>query len=156
LRAGTEVIHDEAWKEQVRKHKGIVLSIDGIQPANGNETMYLMRDVLTGRILHAEHVTESTKERLKEILGPVVALNVPVLGVISDAQPTELQAVAELWPDAPHQICQLHILEQYAAMVEGALNIDGLKPFGYAGLQMQEALSTIQTSLEKLEKGGEL
>ncbi len=106
MRAGTEVIHDEAWKEQVRKHKGIVLSIDGIQPANGNETMYLMRDVLTGRILHAEHVTESTKERLKEILGPVVALNVPVLGVISDAQPTELQAVAELWPDAPHQICQ--------------------------------------------------
>lgn len=31
LRAGTEVIHDEAWKEQVRQNKGIVLSIDGIQ-----------------------------------------------------------------------------------------------------------------------------
>jgi hypothetical protein len=213
LRAGTEVIHDEAWKEQVRKNKGIVLSVDGIQPDNGNETIYLMRDVVTGRILHAENVTESTKERLKEILLPVVALNVLVLGVISDAQPTELQAVAELWPAVPHQICQfhalreagrliynadhrvktdmrirmqqktheyrqklhkrlreaeekkegkeqeieqVHILEEYAAMVEGALNIDGLKPFGYAGLQMQEALSKMQTSLEKLEKGGEL
>jgi hypothetical protein len=211
LRAGTEVSHDEAWKEQVRHNKGIVLSIDGIQPDNGNETIYLMRDVLTGRMLHAENVTESTKERLKEILAPVVTLNVPVLGVISDAQPTELQAVADLWPDVPHQICQfhalreagrliynadhrvktdmrirmqqktheyrqnlhkrlreakgqkeekepesnqLHILEEYAAMVEGALNIDGLKPFGYAGLQMQEALSQIQTSLAKLEKGG--
>jgi hypothetical protein len=31
LRAGTEVIHDEAWKEQVRQNTGIVLSIDGIQ-----------------------------------------------------------------------------------------------------------------------------
>ena len=40
-------------------------------------------------------------------------------------------------------------------MVEGALNIDGIKPFGYAGLEMQEALTTIQTSLEKLVKGGE-
>jgi len=212
LRAGTEVSHDEAWKEQVRKHTGIVLSIDGIQPENGNETMYLMRDVLTGRILPAENVTESTQERLKEILAPVVALNVPVPGVISDAQPTELQAVADLWPAVPHQICQVHalreagrliynadhrvktdlrirmqqkthayrhklhtrlreaeekrdqkeqeieqvpILEHSAAMVEGALNIDGLKPFGYAGLQMQEALSKIQTSLEKLEQGGE-
>jgi len=29
-----EVIHDEAWKEQVRKNNGIVLSIDGIQPDN--------------------------------------------------------------------------------------------------------------------------
>ncbi len=106
LRAGTEVSHDEAWKEQVRKNKGIVLSIDGIQPDKGNETIYLIRDVLTGRILTADNVTESTKERLKEILAPVVALQVAVIGVISDAQPTELQAVAELWPGVPHQICQ--------------------------------------------------
>jgi hypothetical protein len=54
------------------------------------------------------------------------------------------------------EITQFQILEEYAATVEGALNIDGLKPFGYAGLQMQEALSKIQMSLEKLEKGGEL
>jgi hypothetical protein len=72
----------------------------------GNETIYLFRDVLTGRILTAENVKESTKERLKQLLAPVVALEVPVLGVISDAQPTELQAVAELWPHIPHQICQ--------------------------------------------------
>jgi len=93
LRAGTEVQHDEAWKEQVREHKGILLSIDGIQPDKGNDTIYLLRDVFTGRILNADNVTESTKERLKQVLSPVVALGVPVIGVISDAQPTELQAV---------------------------------------------------------------
>src|SRR5947209_10386311 len=120
LRAGTEVSHDEAWKEQVRKNKGILLSIDGIQPDNGNETIYLMRDVLTERILHAENVTESTKERLKQILAPVVALNVPILGVISDAQPTELQAVAELWPDVPHQICQFHALREAGRLIYNA------------------------------------
>src|SRR5712692_6916804 len=213
LRAGTEVIDDEAWKEQVRKNKGIVLSIDGIQPDAGNETIYLIRDVLTGRILNAENTTESTKERLKQILAPVVALKMPVIGVISDAQPTELQAVADLWPDIPHQICQFHalreagrliynadhrvktdmrirmqerthayrhdlhkrlqeaqeshpeseqtrtqlqILEEYAATVEGALNLDSQAPFQYGGLAMQEALTKIQASLEKLEKGGEL
>jgi len=212
LRAGTEVTQDEAWKEQVRKNEGIVLSIDGIQPDKGNETIYLIRDVLTGRILNAENVTESTKERLKELLAPVVALQVPVIGVISDAQPTELQAVADLWPDLPHQICQFHaireagrliynadhrvktdmrirmqerthtyrqdlhkrlreaeanqeekeqeiqqlqILEEYAAMVEGALNRESQAPFQYGGLAMQEALIRIETSLEKLEKRGE-
>jgi len=81
LRAGTEVIHDEAWKEQVHQNKGIVLSIDGIQPDKGNETIYLLRDVLTGRILHADNVTESTKDRLKELLAPVVAPEVTVMGV---------------------------------------------------------------------------
>ncbi len=212
LRAGAEVSQDAAWKEEVRENKGLVLSIDGIQPDNGNETIYFVRDVLTGRILTAENVTDSTKERLKQVLAPVVALDLPVIGVRSSAQPTEWQAVAELRPQAPHQICQfhaireagrlidnadhrvktdmrirlqqktheyrqnihkrlkeaeeqreekkqeieqLHILEEYAAMVEGALNIDSLTPFQYGGLAMQEALTKIQTSLEKLEKGGE-
>ncbi len=77
-----------------------------LRKTKGNETISLLRDVLTGRILHADNVNESTKDRLKALLAPVVALEVPVIGVISDAQPTELQAVAKLWPDVPHQICQ--------------------------------------------------
>src|SRR5260221_8337751 len=117
LRAGTEVTQDEGWKEQVRSNKGIVLSIDGIQPDKGNETIYLLRDVLTGRILTADNVTESTKERLKQLLAPVVALQVPVIGVISDAQPTELQAVAEVWPETPHQICQLQAMREEGRLI---------------------------------------
>lgn len=211
LRAGTEVDQDEAWKAQVRENHGLILSIDGIQPDNGNETIYLVRDVLTGRLLTAENVTESTKERLKQVLAPVVALDMPVLGVISDAQPTELQAVADLWPQVPHQICQFHaireagrliyvadhqvrnavrirlqqktheyrqdlhkrlkvteetqehnaseiaqfqVLEEYAATVEGALNLESVAPFQYGGLAMQEALSKIQASVEHLAKKG--
>jgi hypothetical protein len=66
-----------------------------------------------------------------------------------------LREAEESKEEHEQDIKQLQILEEYAATVEGAFNIDGLKPFGYAGLQMQEALSTIQTSLEKLEKRGE-
>src|SRR5205807_4957005 len=76
--------------------------------------------VLTGRILHADNVTESTKDRLKELLAPVVALEVPVRGVISDAQPTELQAVAELWPDVPHQICHFHAIREAGRLIYNA------------------------------------
>ncbi len=211
MTCGTEVSHDHAWKEQVKKNEGLVLSIDGIQPDKGNETIYLVRDVLTGRILTAENVTESTKERMKQVLAPVVALGLPVIGVRSSAQSTKLQAVAYLWPDAPHHICQFHaireagrlifvldqrtktelrirmqqktheyrlnlhkrlrqatekqdqneqesaqleVLEEYAAMVEGALNVESLAPFDYGGLAMQEALTHIQTRLQKLEKKG--
>ena len=211
FRAGTEVSQDAAWKEEVRENKGLVLSIDGIQPDRGNETIYLVRDVFTGRIVTAENVTERTKERLKEVLAPVVALGLPVVGVISDAQSTQLQAVAELWPGIAHQICRFHarsfagrlifvldqrtktemrvrlqqktheyrqnihkrmqaarapkkaseeelaqlaVLEEYAAMVEAALNVESLAPFDYGGLAMQEALTHIQTSLERLEKRG--
>ena len=101
LRAGTEVSQDEVWKAEVRERKGFLLSIDGIQPDHGNETISLVREVFTGRIVTAEHVTDSTKERLKQVLAPVAALDVPVIGVMSDAHPTELQAVADLWPGVP-------------------------------------------------------
>ena len=211
VRAATEVAQDDEWKAEVRENQGLLLSIDGIQPDNGNETIYLVRDVWTGRLITAENVTDSTNERLKQVLAPVVALDLPIVGVISDAQPTELQAVADLWPQVPHQICQFHaireagrliyvadhqvrndvrirlqqktheyrqdihkrlkaaeerqetnapeveqlqLLEEYAATVEGALNLESITPFQYGGLAMQEALSTIQTSLERLVKKG--
>lgn len=120
LRAGTEVEQDEGWKAEVRKNNGLVLSIDGIQPDKGNETISLVREVLTGRMLTADTVTESTTARLKEVLAPVVALGLPVIGVSSDAQPTQMQAVADLWPGTPHQLCQFHVLREAGRLMYNA------------------------------------
>jgi hypothetical protein len=112
LRASSEVKDDQEWLAQVKKNKGIIVSVDGIQPDKGNETIYLVRDALTGRVLVAEQVTSSETAVMKALLAPVVALEVPVLGTITDAQESELQAVAQLWPDVPHQVCQFHALRE--------------------------------------------
>ena len=112
LRSASDAAQDEEWKKEVEKNGGIIVSIDGIQPDVGNETIYLVRDSLTGRLLNAENVTESGVERLKEVLAPVLALNVAVLGTMSDAQESEVIALKELWPDVPHQTCQFHALER--------------------------------------------
>src|SRR5438105_135556 len=92
----------------------MIISVDGIQPEEGNEAVYLVRDALTGRVLAAENVTSSETEVIKALLAAVVTLErerkVKVLGTISDAQESELLAVEELWPDIPHQVCQFHVL----------------------------------------------
>src|SRR6266705_2899718 len=110
LRASSEVKEDQDWLAQVQKNGGIIVSVDGIQPDKGNETIYLVRDALTGRVLAAEQVTSSETAVMKALLAPVVALGVPVLGTITDAQESELQAVEQLWPQVPHQVCQFHAL----------------------------------------------
>src|SRR5258708_35460972 len=51
---------------------------------------------------------------MKTMLAPVVALEVNVLGTITDAQESELRAVEELWPEVPHQVCQFHALRDAA------------------------------------------
>src|SRR5712691_2497232 len=110
LRASSEVKDDQEWLSQAEKNGGIIVSVDGIQPEKGNETVYLVRDALTGRVLAAENVTSSETVVMKALLAPVVALKVKVLGTISDAQESELLAVQELWPDVAHQVCQFHVL----------------------------------------------
>ena len=112
LRSASDAAQDEEWKSEVEKNGGIIVSIDGIKPDVGNETIYLVKDALTGRLLNAENVTESGVERLKEVLAPVLALKVPVLGTMSDAQESEVMALKELWPDVPHQTCQYHGLDR--------------------------------------------
>jgi hypothetical protein len=110
LRASSEAKDDVEWLAQVEKNGGIIVSVDGIQPEKGNETVYVVRDALTGRVLAAENVTSSETTVMKALLAPVVALEVKVLGTITDAQETELLAVEELWPEVPHQVCQFHVL----------------------------------------------
>lgn len=110
LRASSQVKDDQAWRVEVQKNGGIIVSIDGIQPDKGNETIYLVRDALTGRVLAAENVTSSETAVMKAVLAPVLELDVPVLGTISDAQESELMAVEQLWPQVPHQVCQFHAL----------------------------------------------
>src|SRR5438094_1762795 len=114
LRASSEAKDDVEWLAQVETNGGITVSVDGIQPEKGNETVYLVRDALTGRVLAAENVTSSETAVMKALLAPVVALEVErkvkVLGTISDAQESELLALEELWPKVPHQVCQFHVL----------------------------------------------
>src|SRR6266852_2962085 len=111
LRGSSEAKDDVEWLAQVKKNGGIIVSsVDGIQPEKGNETEYLVRDALTGRVLSAENVTSSETAVMKARLSPVVSLKVKVLGTISDAQESELLAVQELWPDVPHQVCQFHVM----------------------------------------------
>lgn len=110
LRAANEAKDDVEWLSQVEKNGGIIVSVDGIQPEKGNETVYLVRDALTGRVLAAENVTSSETAVMKALLSPVAALDVKVLGTITDAQESELMAVEQLWPAVPHQVCQFHAL----------------------------------------------
>jgi hypothetical protein len=110
LRAASEAKDDVEWLSQVEKNGGIIVAVDGIQEDAGNETVYLVRDALTGRMLAAENVMSSETAVMKTLLSPVAALDVKVLGTITDAQESELMAVEQLWPEVPHQVCQFHAL----------------------------------------------
>lgn len=71
-----------------------------------------MRDSVTGRLLAAENVRISDTMTMISLLRPIRDLGVPVVGAVSDGQESLLQAIAALWPDIPHQLCQFHYLRE--------------------------------------------
>lgn len=99
----------------LRKQSTLVLSIDGIEPEKGHSILYVVREVLSGKILFAHYSTYSDTVSLKkEILLPLQevlqAANLSVVGWIADKELALGKAVQEVYPDVPFQHCQSHFL----------------------------------------------
>jgi hypothetical protein len=98
----------------VAAHGGLILSLDGLQPEQGNDQLWVVREVLSGTVLAAANLPQATAPVLAGLLRPIAACQLPVLGVISDAQDSIRLAVADVFPGVPHQLCQFHILKDAA------------------------------------------
>lgn len=98
----------------IATHGGLILSLDGLQPEQGNEQLWVVREVLSGIVLGAANLQQATAPVLAGLLQPIRALGLPVLGVISDAQESIRLAVAAVFPAVRHQLCQYHALREAA------------------------------------------
>ena len=94
------------------EHGGLLLALDGLQPEQGNEQLWVVREVQSGAVVAAANLQQASAAFLVALLRPVQQTGVPVLGVVSDAQESVRLAVAEVFPGVPHQLCQYHALRE--------------------------------------------
>lgn len=93
----------------------VILAIDGLQPDVGHEVLWVLRDCLSGEILLARSLLSSTQDDLARLITEVKkALEVPIVGVISDGQESLRNAVQEALDGVPHQLCHFHYLHEAA------------------------------------------
>jgi len=111
--------------ESLRRHyqavDQIVLSIDGLQPEKGHETLYVVRELTGKRVWFAEALISATADEVRrliaqakqwaESLGKTVAL------WISDRQDAFVTGVAAEFPGVPHRYCDNHFLRDVARPV---------------------------------------
>lgn len=117
LRASVETHAKEILQKVSDEYSGIILSIDGVQPEKGNETLYVIREVLSGTVLAAKNLKSSAAKDLKEFIQPVLDLGFKIIGFVSDGQRSIRMAIEELKPDVPYQYCQYHYLKDIAKPV---------------------------------------
>jgi len=110
---------DPARLQRLRSQGKIVLSIDAAQPQMDQDSLWVVRDVLSGETLKAFSSASMDAATLAVHLREVKALGIAVTGIISDAQNIIVQAVRDVFPGVPHQLCQIHFLRDFAKLVTG-------------------------------------
>jgi len=98
--------------------KELVLSIDGIQPEKGHETLYVVRELNGKRVWFAVPLLSSSEAEVRGIIAQArqwaEALGKPVRLWMSDKQDAFLQGIAAEFPDVPHRYCANHFVRNLA------------------------------------------
>src|SRR5437879_13685502 len=106
---------EERLLELLTQQGQVILAIDGLQPDVGHEVLWVLRDCLSGEVLLARSLLSATQPDLAVLLRTVRQnLLVPIVGIVSDGQLSIRGAVAEVFPDVPHQLCHFHYLREAA------------------------------------------
>jgi hypothetical protein len=111
----------ELLRRQYESVEEIILSIDGLQPEKGHETLYVVRELTQKRIWFAEALISATAEEVRRLIVKAKecadALGKPVALWISDRQDAFVTGIAAEFPDVPHRYCDNHFLRDVAKPV---------------------------------------
>ena len=107
--------------EAYRDIASLVLTIDGLQPEKGHETLYVVRELKRKRVWFAEPLLSSAEPEVRRLIALArqwaERLDKPVGVWMSDKQDAFVQAIGTEFPTTPHRYCHNHFLRDVAKPV---------------------------------------
>jgi hypothetical protein len=157
----------ESLRRQYESVAEIILSIDGLQPEKGHETLYVVRELTQKRVWFAEPLISATEEEVRRLIKKArewaESLATPVGLWVSDKQDAFVKGIAAEFPDVPHRYCGNHFLRDVAkpvleadshAKVQMRKKVRGLRKIEQAVLQRQKARIEGDIALDVPESTG--
>lgn len=143
----------EVLRQQYASVPEIILTIDGLQPEKGYETLYVVRELTQKRVWFAEPLISATADEVRRLITKAKewaeALGKTVVLWLSDRQDAFVTGVAAEFPEVPHRYCQNHFLRDVAkpvleadshAKVQMRKKVRGLRTIEQSVLQRQASL----------------
>jgi hypothetical protein len=141
--------------ESLRRHyesvETIILSIDGLQPEKGHETLSVVRELTQKRVWFAEPLLSATDEEVQRLIAQAKqwarSLNKTVVLWVSDKQDAFVKGIAAEFPGVAHRYCENHFLRDAAKPV--------LEADSHAKVQMRKkvrGLRKIEQAVLKSER----
>ena len=107
-----------------RQYEGvddIILTIDGLQPEKGHETLYVVRELTQKRVWFAEPLLSATAPEVQRLIAQAKQwaeiLGKRVILWVSDKQDAFVTGIAAEFPEVPHRYCDNHFLRDAAQPV---------------------------------------
>jgi len=101
--------------------KELRLSIDGLQPEKGHETLYVVRELTLNRVWFATPLVSSSASEVRRLIAEARVwaerLGKPVAAWVSDKQDAFVTGIAAEFPGVPHHFCENHFLRDVAKPV---------------------------------------
>jgi hypothetical protein len=111
----------DVLRQQYAPVDEIILSIDGLQPEKGHETLYVVRELTQKRVWFAEPLISATAAEVRRLITKAKewaeALGKTVVLWLSDRQDAFVTGIAAEFPDVPHRYCANHFLRDVAKPV---------------------------------------
>jgi hypothetical protein len=138
-----------------RDVEDLVLSIDGLQPEKGHETLYGVRELRATRVWFAEALLSSAQAEVRRLLVQARTwaeqLERPVRLWMSDKQEAFVTGIQDVFPGIPHRYCANHFLRDAAqpileadsrVKVQMRQKVRGLRQIEREILETRQARST--------------
>ena len=142
----------ESLRRQYESVDRLVLSIDGLQPEKGHESLYVVRELTGKRVWFAEALLSATADEVRRLIAKAKQwaedLGKPVALWITDRQDAFVTAIAAEFPNVPHRYGDNHFLRDVAkpmreadshAKVQMRRKVRGLRTVEQAVLKKQRA-----------------
>ena len=108
----------EALRQHYQGTEALILSIDGLQPEKGHETLYVVRELTGKRVWFGEALLSATATEVQRLIAQArqwsEALDKPVALWVSDKQDAFVTGIAAVFPGVPHRYCANPFLRDLA------------------------------------------
>ena len=129
-------------RERLRAQGGMIVLIDGVQFDEHSPVLYVVTDVTSHTTLFAERHAIRSAEALRPLLERLKAMEVPIVAFVTDKETGLVPAIHAVFPDVPHQFCQLHFIKRCAEPLE--------KPLTQLGSEVARAAEKLRELRRKL------
>lgn len=138
----------EAMRRDYQGVESIILSIDGLQPEKGHETLYVVRELTRKRVWFAEALISATAAEVRRLIAQAKRwaelLGKPVVLWVSDKQDAFVTGIAAEFAGVPHRYCSNHFLRDLAQPV--------LEADSRAKVQMRRKVRGLRTTEQAVLK----